>query len=41
MSEAKLLIKKHDVEAFSSKAKRYVEEKNFSDEANRELKSTT
>ncbi len=38
MTEAKLLIKKHDVEAFSSKAKRYVEEKNFSDEANRELK---
>ena len=38
MSEAKLLIKKHDVEAFASKAKRYVEEKNFSDEANRELK---
>ena len=38
MSEAKLLIKKHDVEAFSNKAKRYVEEKNFSDEANRELK---
>ena len=38
MTEAKLLIKKHDVEAFASKAKRYVEEKNFSDEANRELK---
>lgn len=38
MSEAKLLIKKHDVEAFASKAKRYVEEKNFSDEANRELR---
>lgn len=38
MTEAKLLIKKHDVEAFASKAKRYVEEKKFSDEANRELK---
>lgn len=38
MTEAKLLIKKHDVEAFASKAKRYVEEKNFSDEANRELR---
>ena len=38
MSEAKLLIKKHDVEAFANKAKRYVEEKNFSDEANRELR---
>ena len=38
MTEAKWLIKKHDVEAFASKAKRYVEEKNFSDEANRELR---
>ena len=38
MSEAKLLIKKHDVETFASKAERYVKEKNFSDEANRGLK---
>lgn len=38
MTEAKLLIKKHDVEAFASKAKKYVKEKDFSDEANRELK---
>lgn len=38
MTEAKLLIKRHDVEAFASKAKRYVKEKNFSDEANRELR---
>ena len=38
MTEAKKLIKKHDVETFASKAKRYVEEKDFSDEANRELR---
>src|SRR5690625_4213022 len=38
MSEAKQLMKRHDVEDFSSKAKRYVEEKNVSDEANREIR---
>jgi SPP1 gp7 family putative phage head morphogenesis protein len=38
MTEAKRRISKHDVEAFSEKAKRYVNERNFSPEANRELR---
>ena len=38
MSEAKRRISKHDVEVFSEKAKRYVNERNFSPEANRELR---
>ena len=38
MTEAKKRISKHDVEVFSEKAKRYVNERNFGDEANRELR---
>ena len=38
MTEAKKRISRFDVETFSEKAKRYVEERNFSDEANRELR---
>lgn len=38
MTEAKKRISKHDVEAFSEKAKRYVNERDFSPEANRELR---
>lgn len=38
MTEAKKRISKHDVEVFGEKAKRYVNERNFSDEANRELR---
>lgn len=38
MVEAKRIISKTDVEAFQSKAKRYVEEKNFSPKANKELR---
>lgn len=38
MTEAKKRISKHDVEVFSEKAKRYVNERDFSDEANRELR---
>ena len=38
MTEAKKRIGKHDVEVFSEKAKRYVNERNFSPEANRELR---
>ena len=38
MAEAKRIISKTDVEAFQSTAKRYVEEKNFSPKANRELR---
>ena len=38
MAEAKRIISKTDVEAFQSTARRYVEEKNFSPKANRELR---
>ena len=38
MAQARKIISKTDVEAFQSKAKRYVEEKNFSPRANRELR---
>src|SRR5699024_4514667 len=38
MTEAKKRIGKHDVEVFSEKAKRYVNERDFSPEANRELR---
>ena len=38
MAEAKKIISKTDVEAFQSTAKRYVEEKDFSPKANRELR---
>lgn len=38
LSEAKKRVSGLDVEAFSRKAKKYVEEKNFSKQANRELK---
>ena len=38
MTEAKKRISKHDVEAFSEKAKRYVKERDFSPQANRELR---
>ena len=38
MTEAKRRISKHDVEVFSEKAKRYVNERDFSPEANRELR---
>lgn len=38
MAEAKKIISKTDVEAFQSTAKRYVEEKNFTPKANRELR---
>ena len=37
MTEAKKRISEYDVEAFSEKAKRYVEDRDFSPEANREL----
>lgn len=39
MVEARKLISKTDVEKFQDRAKQYVEEKNFSDQANRELRS--
>jgi SPP1 gp7 family putative phage head morphogenesis protein len=38
MAEAKKLISKTDVESFQDKAKQYVEEKNFTPKANRELR---
>ena len=38
LAEAKKKVSQMDVQAFSEKAKRYVEEKNFSDQANEELK---
>lgn len=38
MAEAKKIISKTDVEAFQSTAKRYVEEKNFTPQANKELR---
>ena len=38
MAEAKRIISKTDVEAFQSTAKRYVEEKNFTPKANKELR---
>ena len=38
MAEAKRIISKTDVEAFQSTAKRYVEEKNFTPQANKELR---
>lgn len=38
MTEARKMISKTDVEAFQSTAKKYVEEKNFSPQANRELR---
>ena len=38
MAEAKKLISKTDVEAFQDKAKQYVEEKNFTPKANKELR---
>ena len=38
MAEAKKIISKTDVEAFQSTAKRYVEDKDFSPKANRELR---
>ena len=36
-SEVRKLVKEFDVQLFADKARRYVEEKNFSDQANREL----
>ena len=39
MAEAKKIISKTDVEAFQSTAKRYVEEKNFTPTANRQLRA--
>src|SRR5699024_8106470 len=39
MAEAKKIISKTDVEAFQSTAKRYVEEKNFTPAANRQLRA--
>ena len=36
-SEVRKLVKEFDVQLFADKARRYVEEKNFSDRANREL----
>lgn len=38
LAEAKKRVSKHDVKAFERKAKRYVEEKNFSKKANEELR---
>lgn len=38
MAEAKKIISKTDVEAFQSTAKRYVEEKNFTPQANKQLR---
>ena len=38
MAEAKRIISKTDVEAFQNTAKRYVEEKNFTPKANKELR---
>src|SRR5699024_3573216 len=38
MAEAKRIISKTDVEAFQNTAKRYVEEKNFTPQANKELR---
>ena len=38
MAEAKKIISKTDVEAFQSTAKKYVEDKNFSPKANKELR---
>ena len=38
MAEAKRIISKTDVESFQSTAKRYVEEKNFTPKANKELR---
>ena len=38
MAEAKKIISKTDVEAFQNTAKRYVEEKNFTPQANKELR---
>src|SRR5699024_5443741 len=38
MAEAKKIISKTDVEAFQSTAKKYVEDKDFSPKANRELR---
>src|SRR5699024_2268664 len=39
MAEAKKIISKTDVEAFQSTAKKYVEEKNFTPAANRQLRA--
>src|SRR5699024_6956830 len=38
MAEAKKIISKTDVEAFQSTAKKYVEDKDFSSKANKELR---